>query len=106
MAIFEDLNISASNLVPDFIKGVNDYTTKGSMPMLGIGLFIVLGITMLISAKKGYSFPKAFAFAAFSLVVLSGIMVKIGFFTSAVFYIAIVLFVIAIVMLIAESNES
>lgn len=105
MAIFEDINISAQNLVPDFIKGVNSYTTKGDIPMLGVGLLLLFGASILISSKRGVSFPKAFTLSSFVSMLFAGLMVKIGFFTTTIFYITIVLLIIAIVMLIAEGNE-
>lgn len=105
MAVYPDLNISASQLVPSFLTEINKSTTLNNIPIFGVSLFLLLLVSIVVSAKRIYSFESAFAYGAFTHALLAGLAVKIGFFTSGYFYLSLLLLLVAVGMLALKGGN-
>lgn len=106
MTVFNDLNLSASKLIPDFLVGVNnEYLTKDGVAYLGIGLYLFIMISVFISAKRTSTFGAALTLAAIVGIIISGILVKIGLLTSLVFYLSIGLLLVGFSILFYERES-
>lgn len=106
MAVYPDLNLSASQLVPSFLTEVNKATTINNIPVFGVSLFLLLLVSIVVSAKRIYSFESAFAYGCFVHALLAGLAVKIGFFTSTYFYASLLLLLVAVGMLAMKGGDN
>lgn len=106
MTVYPDLNITASHLVPSFLTQVNIATTINNIPVFGVGLFIVLLMSILVSAKRIYSFEAAFTYASLVHAIIAGLAVKFGFFTTTYFYLSILLLIAAVILLALKGGGS
>lgn len=105
MAVYEDINLTTHNFIPEFIGDINNALTKDGIQVLGLSLLLMVGFSILISAKRVYSFWQAFVFAAVVNVIITGLLVKLGYLGQMMFYMSVTMFVIAMVGLFIENKD-
>jgi hypothetical protein len=98
MTVFQDVNLTdGTSFVPDFISQTLGYAAGGGINIAGVVLFFgILSIVYMASSR--YLFGLGFTGTSFIGVILSGIMIKLGWLPPGIFVLSIVLFVIGLII--------
>lgn len=103
MAIFNDINLTSDNFVPEFVRKLGDTglsTSDGSV--MGIGF--LLGIILVsFAGSKSFGFEKSFAFSTFFSTIIAVLFIKLGYINSFVLLMNIGLFFVALFILFSKN---
>lgn len=99
---FSDLNISASNLIPSFVRGVNEATNiGGNGGIIGMGLIIMVFI-VAFTASKVASLGASMVFSSLLGLIVSILASRLGYIGSGFIYLMGIFLLIGIFLILSE----
>lgn len=95
MAIYEDLNISSDNFVPEIFSNLFSVVSNSDGSYAGIGILLLI-YTVSYASVKRFSDRKASLFASTVTMITAQFMFRLGFINSTTVIITFVLWLLFI----------